>query len=303
MARHASLADQLSALMAYRNRPEGEPESVKTNWTTVPANDNADPEETIDFSFERNLLVTPSVQEILRQIKTKDVERNDAGQIIRIGKLRFSDGTQTERAYTQGPDGDVIQMDARMPVGAMLGTTEKAKEQSGGKGYTQAQLEQSNLFFAAMLDTIEPRYIKRTKRRNGPSLTADESRVVLAKAIANTPKMPKVRRYKPGLPCGGQRIADSFIGMQKGKKGESGAIAWEDIATHKVNREIWDEALARLADEDKTVLDAALVARTYEEVGIAAGQSRLYARDNGGGKRALKAANDNLAIILKETAA
>lgn len=297
------MAEQLKVLLAYRNRPEGDPEPLKTNWTTIAANDNADPEETEDFSFERNLLVTPSVQEIARQIRTKDVERNAQGQIVRIGKLRFSDGTQTEKAYTAGQDGGVVQMDARMPVGAMLGTTEKAKEQSGGKGYTQAQVEQSNLFFAHMLGTIEPRYIKRTKRRNGRSLTADESRLELAKAIANTDVMPRVKRYKAGLPCGGQRIADSFLGMQKGKKGESGAIAWEDIATHKVNREIWAETLAQLSERDVATLDAAMEARTYEDVGVADGQSPLYAKYNGGGKRRLLAANDNLAAALRMASA
>lgn len=294
MSRHASLAEQLKALMEYRNRPEGDIETVKTNWTTVPTNDNADPEETIDFSFERNLLVTPSVQEIMRQVRTKDVERNAAGQIVRIGKLCFSDGAQTEKAYTVGPDGDVIQMDARMPVGAMLHTVEKAKEQAGGRGYTEAQNEQSNLYFAAMLGTIEPRYIKRTKRRNGPSLTADESREVLAKAIANTPMMPTVKRYKAGLPCGGKRVADSFMGMQKGKKGESGAIAWEDIATHKVNREIWDETLAQLSKRDIATLDAAMEAETMKDFVKGKRGGNAYAS----GSLELRAANDNLSRNL-----
>lgn len=299
MSRHSSLAEQLKALLAYRNKPEGPIEPIKTNWTTIATNDNADPEETEDFSFERNLLVTPSVQEIIRQVRTKDVERNNQGQIVRIGKLRFSDGTQTEKAYTTGPDGEVIRVDARMPAGAMLGTTEKAKEQSGGKGYTQAHLEQSNLFFAAMLGTIEPRYIKRSKRRNGPSITAEQSRIELAKAVANTEVMPCVKRYKVGLPCGGQRIADSFLGMQKGRKGESGAIAWEDVATHKVNREIWEETLAQLSERDIATLDKAMEAATYEEVGVADGQAQSYAKYNGGGKRRLIAANDNLSRALK----
>lgn len=300
MTRHASLADQLKALLAYRNRPEGEPEPIKTNWTTTVANDNVDPEEVEDYSFERNLLVTPSTQEIMRQVRAGDIARNDAGQIVRIGKLRFSDGTQTERAYTLGPDGDVIQMDVRMPAGAMLGATERAKEQSGGKGYTQAQLEQSNLFFAAMLGTIEPRYIKRTKRRNGPSLNAEQSRIELAKAIADTDVMPIVKRYKPGLPCGGQRVADSFLGMQKGKKGESGAIAWEDIATHKVNREIWDETIAALSTEDTETLNTAMKGKTLREIGEAHGF--VGKRAERMGKKILRAANDNLAAALKKSA-
>lgn len=299
--RHGTLADQLTALMAYRNRPEGEPEPIKTNWTTIPANDNAAPDEIVDYGFERNLLVTPSVREIMRQVKTGEVVRNDAGQVVAIGKLRFSDGTQKERGYTRGPDGDVIRMDVPMPTGSMLGTIEKAKEQAGGKGYTRAQLERSNDYFAETLGTIAPRYIKRTRRKNGPSITAVESRAVLEKAIANTPRMPAVKKYRPGLPCGSPRVADSFIGMQKGKKGESGAIMWQDIASSKVQREIWDETLAALTKEDIATLDAALTARTMREIGEAHGF--VGKRAERMGRRILVASNDNLAGELKKSAA
>lgn len=319
MARHASLSEQLKALMAYRNRPEGEPEPTKSNWTTTVANDNADPEEVEDYSFERNLLVTPSVQEIKKQVDTGDIERGPAsemeivrdgvnattvrvpGKITRIGKLRFSDGTQTEKAYTAGPDGDVVQMDARMPVGAMLGTTEKAKQQAGGKGYTQAQLVDSNGYFAKVFGVEHPHYKPRTKRRNGPSLTADESRAELARAIANTKQMPPVKKCAPSLPCGAPRVADSFLGMQKGKKGESGAIAWEDIATHKVNREIWDETLAYLSKRDIATLDTALTAKSMREIGEAHGFHGKRAERMG--KKILRAANDNLTDAYRNAAA
>lgn len=296
MTRHKDFG---SAMLAYRSRPEGPIEPIQTNWTVVPTNDNADPAEVADVSFERNLLVTPSVQEIMRQVKDNKPERNAKGQIVRIGKLRFSDGAQTERAHTIGPDGTVIEMDARMPVGAMLGTIEKAKQQAGGKGYTQAQLAHSNGYFADVFGVDQPRYITRIKRKNGPSITADEARIELAKAIANTEHMPPIKKCPPALPCGAPRVADSFLGMQKGKKGESGAIAWEDIATHKVNREIWEETLSQLSKRDIATLDKAMEAATYEEVGVADGQAASYAKYNGGGKRRLIAANDNLSQALK----
>lgn len=287
-----------TAMLAYRNRPEGEPVPVKTNWSVVPANDN-DPEETADFGFERNLLITPSVQEIMRHVRAGDIERNDLGQIVRIGKLRFSDGTQTEKAYTEGPDGKVVQYDRRMPVGAMLGTNEQAKQQTGGKSYTKAQLEQSNLYFANVLRALEPRYVKRGKRRNGPSATAQQNRTELEKAIANTPVMPRVTKLKAGLPCGGERVADSFVGMQKGRNGESGFMMWQDMCSAIIEREVWEEALAELGKEDQRVLDTAMTARSFAEVGMAAGQSRAYADKRSGGKRRLKAANDNLSQALK----
>lgn len=283
-----------SAILAYRNRPEGPIEPMQTNWSVVPANDN-DPSEIADFGYERVLLVTPSVREIMRQVATKDVERNEAGQIVRIGTMRFSDGSNTERAYCYGADDKVIQFDCPMPIGAMLGTVEKAKQETGGRGYTNTQLERSNDFFAETLGTIAPRYIKRSKRRNGKSLSADESRAVLAKAIANTETMPPVTYCKPGLPCGAERVADSFLGMQKAKKGESGAMMWQDIASAKIHREIWDEALAQLSKEDVTTLDAAMGAKSIKDLAPGKKGGNAYAS----GSIALTAANDNLTRSLK----
>ncbi|MFC5584453.1 hypothetical protein ACFPOD_04975 [Nitratireductor kimnyeongensis] len=280
--------------MEYRNRPEGDPMPVKTNWSVVPANDN-NPEEIADFGFERDLRITPSVQEIMRHAATGDEERNDKNQIVRIGKLRFSDGTQTEKAFTLGPDGSAVQYDRRMPAGAMLGTREKAETQLGGKGYTQAQNEQSNLYFAAMLGTIEPRYVKRGKRKNGRSLSADESRAELAKAVANTKAMPKITKLRPGLPCGGERVADSFVGMRKGKKGESGAMMWQDMCSAIVDREIWEETLAALNDEDRATLDATMAARSVRDLAPGKRGGNAYIA----GSTALSAANDNLTRNLK----
>lgn len=285
-------------MLAYINRPEGEVEPGQTNWSIVPANDN-DPEEVADFSFERALLITPSVQEIMRHASEKPL-KNEQGKTVRIGGLRFSDGTQTEKAYALGPDGDVIKVDAVMPAGAMLGCREQAQQQTGGKGYSQAQLEQSNLYFAAMLKTIEPRYVKRGKRRNGRSRTAEESRADLEAAWANTNTPPRVTKLAPGLPCGSPRVAESFVGMQKGKMAPSGAMMWQDMCSSIVSREIWDEALAALGSGDKSTLDAATTAKTLQQIGEAHGFRGKRAERMG--RTILRAANDNLASALKKSA-
>lgn len=292
MARHTSIAEQLKGFMAYRTRPETKEPivPVKSNWTVIPANDNVAPEEIVDFGFERKLLITPSVKEIMLNVDGGDVERNDNGQEVRIGRLSFSDGTQTERAYTHGPEGKLVQYDARMPTGAMLGCREKADSQLGGRGDSQSYTEQSNLYFAQMLGAIEPRYIKGGKRKNGKSCTADEARGILVEAYANTPVMPKVKKFKKGLPCASPRVADSFLGMQKGKKGESGTIMWQDIAGHIVQREIWEAAMAYVSDNDVETLDAALEAKTFADIG-GTGSKRAAERR---GKRRLLAANDNI---------
>lgn len=150
--RRGSLAEQLRALIAYRNRPEGEYEPLQSNWSVTPDTYNADPQEIADMRFERDWRQTPSVQEIMRQVATDDVERNEQGQIIRIGRLRFSDGNQTERCHVLGIDGIVIEAELRMPAGAMLGTRDKPERTSGGEVNPQ-EVKASNQYFEDMLGT------------------------------------------------------------------------------------------------------------------------------------------------------
>jgi len=104
MARHGSIAEQLAALRKFATTPDHTPEPLQTNWTTVAANDN-NPEDTEDLKHDRKRLVTPSVSEIMRNVATGDIEHNEAGQTVRIGRLRFSDGKQTEKAYRFTVDG------------------------------------------------------------------------------------------------------------------------------------------------------------------------------------------------------
>lgn len=279
-----------TALLAYRNRPEGPIEPVKTNWSVVPANDNADPDELAALHIERRLEIVPSLQAIVAEMRNEP-QRNDAGQVIAIGALRFSDGTQTERAHTFGPEGKLIQFDARLPVGAMLHTSEKQAKESGGCGETRDEVAASNKHFAEMLGTAPYRHVsgKRDKKR-GRLYTSEQSKAMLAEAYANTPVLPPVTYCKPGLPCGGSKVADSFVGMRKAAKGQGGSIAWEDIASAKIHREVWAETVAYLSKEDVETLDAAMEAKTLSD--IAPGGSKRGARKRG--KRRLVAANDNL---------
>jgi hypothetical protein len=290
----------MTALLHWRAKPEGPIEPLRTNWSTVPANDNADPTELSNMRVERSWRMTPSVEEIMAQVATGDVERNEAGQIIRIGRLRFSDGSQTERAYTTGPDGKVIQYDARMPAGAMLGERDKADSTLGGSGQTAKSTMHSNSYFAEMLDVDYPTSKRGGKCKKGRSYSADESRAMLADAIANTPNMPPVKKYAPGLPSAGPLVADSFVGMKKGKTGESGSIGWEDIATSIVNREIWDAALTEIRRGTAKTLDAAMGAQNLHAVGSSLGHKGRSARRHG--KAALLAANDDLRRALKRIA-
>lgn len=319
MTQRASLSEQLAALMAYRNRPEGAYEPLGSNWATTPANSND--EDVLAFSQERDIRMTPSVDEIMRQVATDDVERAPSrafevfeggvakkvkipGPIIRIGKLRFSDGTQTEKDYKRGADRSVTEYDRVMPVGAMLGCREKAETALGGRGYSGDYLRRSNEYFAESLDVDVPTRTKRGKRRNGPGFSRDEMQAMLDEAIANTPVMPPVKRYPAGLPAVAERVAENFNGMQTAVGGGSEVPApWQDMVGAIVQREVWDAAMAEMKSEDVATLDVAMDAGTYAEVGIAAGQSPSYADKKSGGRKRLQAANDNLSAALRKYSA
>ncbi|WP_100961036.1 hypothetical protein [Bosea sp. FBZP-16] len=300
MARHGSLAEQLTALLAYRNRPEGPIEPMQSNWTVVPANDDI---AVKSFSHERDLRVTPSVEEIMRQVETGDVEKNAKGQTVRIGNLRFSDGTQTEKAFKRTGGRSVKEVNFVMPVGAMLGCREQADRASGGKGYDGDYKRRSNQYFADTFGVDVPSKAKGKPRKNGPGFSKDELRAMRDEAFANTPVLPEVKRYPAGLPATRDLVSDHFIGMKVAATGQAGGAAWQDVSGAIVQREIWDAALSEMKGADLAVLDKAVRADSYAEVGIAAGQTSAYADKKGGGRRRLIAANDNLAASLKKHSA
>ncbi len=292
MKKHKSLAD---GLRAWLTKPEGPIEPVKTNWSVVPANDN---ESLLDMHVDRQREIVPSIAEIMREAQHEPT-RNAAGQIVAIGKLQFSDGAQTERAYANGPDGKVIRYDARAPAGAMLYTRERLTRERG-----PAQTPHVPAGRLAEIMGVEHRKrIPATRQpKGGKSYTSVEAQADLDAAIANTPVMPAVTKCPPGLPAATDNPADSFVGMKKGKKGESGAIAWEDISSSVAEREMWEATLDSLPVKDRKVLDAATKARNVAQVGASVGFGAEYSRRKGG-MRALLAANENLRSALNKSAA
>ena len=217
MTRHKSLASAMSALLAYKNRPEGEIAPVTTNWAAVADNDNVDLGDTGGFGVERGLRVRPTVQRIMQQVKANDIERNPNGQVVRIGDLRFSDGEQVERGYKYGPGGDVVMTEIRMPAGSMLGASEEMERTISG-GDNPVEITASNHYFADMFGVVmRPRQPQRKReRRTTPAITHEEAKAMLADAYANTPVLPAVTKCPPGLtlseceitrvrPCGAGR--------------------------------------------------------------------------------------------------
>lgn len=301
------LAREFKALLQYHNRPTGPYEPLGTNWTTIAANTNANTDEIAALQHLRKVIIMPSVDYIMEQVATKtadgaaDVERNAKGQIVRIGKLRFSDGTQTEWALKRrkGSKTAVEVYRRRMETGAMLGMREGPDVALGGSDMSDEDVAVSNSYFADVLGTAPARYIKRSRRAKPERVTRDMAEAWLAEAIANTPAMPAVTYYPPGLPCGGKRMSEAFVGMQCTSTGHSGSIAWQDISDAIASREQWEESIRSMSDEDMAALEAAETAKTWAD--ISPGGSVQGARKRG--HKVLQAANDNLAAALRKSAA
>lgn len=227
------------------------------------------------------------------------VEKSAGGKVkkskvvTRMGRWRFSDGSQTERAHKR-PAKAVIATQLKMPSGAMLGTREDANQPRGGVGGNLG----SKPYFEAILGV---KYVYRPGgvRRKGKSYTHDESAAMLAAAIANTPQMPAITKCDPGIASGGNyHLRDLFIGMQKTTCSGGGATNWQDCIDASERRMDWFRWVASLKDEDRKVLDAAQTAKSYTDLGQSLGFTGGYARK--AGKRALSAANDNLRESMKK---
>lgn len=297
MARHGSLAEQLDALLTFATAPDHEPEPIQTNWTIAPANDN-NPEDIADLKTERLWDISPSVEEMMKQVKAGPVHRNEAGQTVRIGRLRFSDGTQTEQAMKVTIDGKVVTFQDRMPTGAMLGTVDKERAQRGGDENPQ-ELTDSNEYFAEMLKTRKGRYVTATRKRQPrQNISREEAKQILADAYAKAGDISKlITRYPDGLPCGSQKVADSFLGMRKTTCAGGGSMAWQDVVSETEQRRSWHEAVGYMADDHFDVLTQASKARNLKELGQARGFKGQYAIE--AGRRLLIAANDNFAEALE----
>lgn len=315
MARHASLAEQLGALKAYSQRPEIDApiDTLKTNWSAVEANDNS-PEEIMGMSVERRLRIRPTDTDIVDETLGADVVRGPdvysdhfgrmiPGPILRIGNVRFSNGTHTEKAYTYGLDGKLTQFDARMPLGAMLGATEKQERMLGGDDDTSER----NAMCARIVSwlgskrsrSMPKRERDKTKDKN---YTVEESRKMLAEAMANTdPAKVSWTRAHKAMPWKPSNSTELFLGMVKTTKGESGSVAWQDIVGHITEREVWAKSIDALKPESRATIAALETAQNTAAIGMLHGKrgSQAWAV----GKAKLIAANDDLMAAINKVSA
>lgn len=126
--------------------------------------------------------------------------------------------------------------------------------------------------------------------------TTDEAGAPLGPAVSRSNGgMAKMLRGA-ALPYGS--LKDQFLGMQVAATGQPGAPAWEDTFTALADRHEYRRWVAELKERDVEVLDAAMEAGTFADIGAIDGHSGDYARH--AGKRMLMAANDNLAAVMKK---
>ncbi|WP_205826941.1 hypothetical protein, partial [Mesorhizobium zhangyense] len=218
-------------------------------------------------------------------------------QIIRMGTLRFSDGSQTEKAFKR-KDGKIVEFSAAMPTGAMLGTRERQRKEKGGGSSVSGA---SNSSFAEMLNAVPARNVKARRSKGGKSYRRTEAAKMLAQAYGNTPLLPKITKCPTGLPYAPARVADLFLGMKKGRCAGGGAPSWQDDCSGLASREEWRNVRSEMLEADVQVIDAAMKAKNLGDIGRAMGHSGAYAEK--AGKRLLRVANDNLAAVIKKIAA
>jgi len=324
--RHAGLADGLAAIKAYLARERNaDQELYGTNWRTTPDNDNQPHardnegrliEEGADHGWDvdKRMETKPSIRWMAKQWNEGAIVRNDDGILVSVGNLCFSDGEQVERGYKIGPDGRVVMADIRMPAGAMLGCKVRTDRMRGTDNRTRGDkpadealrerhVREGNEYIAETLKAHPPRNIRGRRRRGKwPGPSHDRAKAILAEAYANTPILPPIKKYPPGLPWQPRELWGIFPSLVRREGKDTAMQSWQDICTATIARETWEEALSSLKAEHRAVLEVLPKARNMTDIGVAAGQSESYAR-SGGGIRALQAVNDNLEAALKKSAA
>ncbi|CDM57181.1 hypothetical protein [Rhizobium favelukesii] len=299
--------------------------TISTNWRIVAANDNQPPEEDEGFGTERAVEYEPSLDLLEAEIEHlpvrhrvepmvrggrsdrevhaipvdgdvaygTHVDEDDKPHkvIVRIGRLRFSDGSQTEKGHKLVMD-KVVNTDLKMPVGSMLGSREKSTRDRGGEDDTSGSNAHYRWIVKGRVAT--PAKLHPTKDQR-VEISKAQARQIIADAMAKTDVV--ITKCPDGFPYGPTNLRQLFIGGRKGKKGESGSQAWADIFTEKENRDAFTRGLDAMQEKHVRVLTEAMTAKSLSALGEARGYRGRHAVD--AGRRLLRAANDNFTEAMK----
>lgn len=243
------------------------PDHVKTNFME-PAVAAQQP--------ETRITIRPTVEEIMRQVAAGPVVRNEQNQIVSIGRLRFSDGSQHEQAICAGVD-SAVKRKVRMPAGAMLGCTEDSETPLGAGTKPSA-----NAYVADLFKMTTPKYKARGEVRKGRNYSRGEARTMLAEAIRNTDTMPPITLLPDSLPGGTNDIGSCFVGLAMQPKGNGGSVGWEDMCSRLIERETYEAQVRALSDDERDTIVRLRTARNMEDIGGIGSKRTKYRR---GGKK------------------
>lgn len=326
--RHFELSTVLAALLKWRAISRPAPAALRTNWRIIPANDNRpeiDDDDRVEGEapdppiIECALKTRPTPEEMVRAIrKVKcrtvagqieavdgDIEKRD-GLVVRAGRLEF--GTlQTEAeggATVPGNNRQLIRWGGRRPVdnfGRARGPDIDEDEELA-KRERLADWLGCDLWKASELTREEQRAAKRASRERAarcrgkpnPPLPPTTLDLNAARAFAGLPPVDVDRRT--ALPTATIDVGDIFQSWMSRPKNSNGGAVPE--AEDHVDRDI---IAAQLSPSDVTVLDAALAAKNFKDIGAHIGLAGKAAER--GGKAVLVAATERLAMVLEKIAA
>jgi len=216
--------------------------------------------------------------------------------IVRAGKLRLANGKTTALC-------SVKRTDIRIEEGTILYQPDKFGETLGPKPALVEKVRAASYWASlfkvdreTVIETDEdgkerPVFIKGGKMRRTVLITEEEQRELLAGAL------PPITYYPDGLPRGSEDIAGQFVGGWVSQtKGKAPPERWEDMADELARRDEFERQVAALPPEQRRALDMATTAANFKEVGETFGKVDKAAERHG--KKALIAANDNLAKII-----
>jgi hypothetical protein len=328
--RHDALSADLAVLLRWRALRNPEP-ALRTDWSVMPANENVPSVK----SHERAREIFPSESAMMQAIsgvelaerqdpvfengqrvtRTRlvpidgDIERgNERWQskgvrqkyhwapIARLGNLRFSELHYNRRQKQFAPLGALTHCNGI-----------EAKERMGRAhqaGVPAVDIRASALHVADIMGVPLPRYRKggRPKRaKAGPAIDIDTTHMTFAEARTYYGLSPVERDPRPVLPAGSRDIASQFLGLRIG----SDRKALPDMAAPASElmeaAETTQQILTAFSPQDVRVLDLAVIAPNFREVGEAFGSNEKAAERRG--KRLVLTAAKNLAEALKKIAA
>lgn len=210
--------------------------------------------------------------------------------LARVGTLRIASGEAFVGKH-RVEAGTILHQDDRF--GETMGPKRGKKE--------RAELERSNIYFrrlmsfdpatgthAVSVGTFE--FKKAGKVRREVIITAEERAAIFAGPL------PPVTYCPPGLPCGGPRLADNFLGgWASATKGRQTPERWQDLADEMARQEEFKAWWKQLPADERKALRTAMKRPTLKAVGEAFGKTGKNAER--AGKKILVAANQNLKLF------